>query len=764
MGNYEQLKQAVSDVIKTNGNQEITGAILQNALLSIISTVGGNATFAGIATPTTNPGTPDQNIFFIASKNGNYINFGGITINDEVVILKNENKSWVKIETGIANEKKLLELNNNVLDLDISKIGIDGVYGKKRTLNPSASVDWQTFDNPFPDNIDCDINVDNPNAKTIFIAFSSVAPYQGQKYFYDGVLVKGMTFTTITRKGKTPKRAEYPYILMKSDNDSSIKITITAGEDKNIFDDIKKVDDKIGNIEQKADKASSDVQGIRNQINGGEKTFFEKNGASPRVYYTENEIPQGKVNYLIRGDSQWVDIYFSKDQTGNNPLLIARTTSEKSGTYDAPSYEEYPYIGYKAYSANAYAKLYTIELALKDKIEENTEKIRDIEKKIETTTGGFNGVNLPIQVGILCYVFDDGSSTDDNYVPLLNEKGIKATFALLGGLPPESWGRAPIYRQYIKNGNGVVGHGPLGTNSVNDSYITMSDEDSYKCMSNVINALDYWGFPHNGMVYPENGRDIHAKHIISKKYKYAIGSVEKPNLSLSNAHLTAVTFNSNIYELERYNVESNTIDSLKNAINYCIENRTILILWSHSSNIGKLTLSSENYNQLLDYIKEKIDNHELVSMTTDEAVNTFFVNNYLSNKKIVYPLPRIGSMYYDSGLKVCTNEGKKEISYLKLSGNPTGGNLIFTIAGSARKNEVNTQTVTIDCTEVTTVSQLIDKLMSLHYTMQTPVRVSDGVKFICDIYGNQTDASITEQPNGCNASFEITQGVDSVFS
>ena len=43
MGNYEQLKQAVSDVIKTNGNQEITGAILQSALLSIISIVGENS-------------------------------------------------------------------------------------------------------------------------------------------------------------------------------------------------------------------------------------------------------------------------------------------------------------------------------------------------------------------------------------------------------------------------------------------------------------------------------------------------------------------------------------------------------------------------------------------------------------------------------------------------------------------------------------------------------------------------------------------------
>lgn len=63
MGNYEQLKQAISDVIKTNGNQEITGKIMQNALLSIITTVGSNATFAGIAIPSTNPGTPDQNVF-----------------------------------------------------------------------------------------------------------------------------------------------------------------------------------------------------------------------------------------------------------------------------------------------------------------------------------------------------------------------------------------------------------------------------------------------------------------------------------------------------------------------------------------------------------------------------------------------------------------------------------------------------------------------------------------------------------------------------
>lgn len=673
--------------------------------------------------------------------------------------------SWAVSGFSQVGVNKIKKLDNQVFDLETGKISTDGTYDKKRVLEPSASSEWQTFDNPFPDNIDCDINVNNPNRQTIFIAFSSVKTYQGQQYFYANLLVKGQTQISITKQGKTPSRAEYPYILVLGADDDSIKITISAGEDKNIFDDIKKVDDKIISVEEKADKASNDVQAVQTEINGGEKIFFEKQGASASYSYTENNIPQGVVNYIINGNSQWAEIYFSKDQTGNNLLMINRNTSEVSGTFEAPNPEEYPYIAYKAYNPSAYAKLYTTELSLKEEVKENTEKIENIEKTIETIgTSNSNGVNLPLQVGILCYVFDDGSATDDNYVPLLNEKGIKATFALIGKLPPEKWDRAPIYKEYLKKGNGVVGHGPLGTNSVNDSYIKMSDEESYKCLSNVIMALDYWGFPHNGMVYPENGRDTHAKHIISKAYKYAIGSVEQPNLTDENVYKSAVSINSDIYELERYNVEANTLDSLKKAINYCIENRTILILWSHSSNIGNSTLSSEEYNQLLDFIKEKIDNYELVSMTTDEAVNTFFVNKYLSNNKIVYPLPRIGSMYYDGGLKVCTNEGKKEISYLKLSGNPTGGNLIFTIAGSARKNVVNTQTVTIDCAEVTTVSQLIDKLMELHYTMQTPIRMDDGVKFICDIYGNQEDANVTENPTGCIATFDIAQGIDSVYS
>lgn len=76
MANYSQLKTAVQNVVKTNGNQEITGANLQSVLLNIINTIGANYTFAGIATPDTDPGTPDQNVFYLAPA-GTYANFAG---------------------------------------------------------------------------------------------------------------------------------------------------------------------------------------------------------------------------------------------------------------------------------------------------------------------------------------------------------------------------------------------------------------------------------------------------------------------------------------------------------------------------------------------------------------------------------------------------------------------------------------------------------------------------------------------------------------
>lgn len=111
MANYETLKSSIQDVIKQNGSNDITGALMQQSLLAMISSLGANYQYAGIAklTPSqTDPGTPDQNVFYIVSEPGTYSNFGNIVIaNTEIAILK-YNGAWSKEAIGITNPNFML--------------------------------------------------------------------------------------------------------------------------------------------------------------------------------------------------------------------------------------------------------------------------------------------------------------------------------------------------------------------------------------------------------------------------------------------------------------------------------------------------------------------------------------------------------------------------------------------------------------------------------------------------------------------------------
>ena len=93
MANYNTLKSAIEQVIKTNGNEEITGALLQQALIAMINSLGAGYQFVGVAVPETNPGTPDYNVFYFAGP-GTYPNFNNATIPARNVGLLSYNGTW----------------------------------------------------------------------------------------------------------------------------------------------------------------------------------------------------------------------------------------------------------------------------------------------------------------------------------------------------------------------------------------------------------------------------------------------------------------------------------------------------------------------------------------------------------------------------------------------------------------------------------------------------------------------------------------------
>lgn len=103
MADYAKLKDAITQVIKTNGNQEITGQILQNTLLSIVNVIGEERTFAGVATPDTNPGNPDQNVIWAATQKGTYTGFGNY-VHDGVGIafIGNTSSGWQAVKMNVV--------------------------------------------------------------------------------------------------------------------------------------------------------------------------------------------------------------------------------------------------------------------------------------------------------------------------------------------------------------------------------------------------------------------------------------------------------------------------------------------------------------------------------------------------------------------------------------------------------------------------------------------------------------------------------------
>ena len=116
MADWNILKKAIADVIKTNGNQGITGQLLQDVLNNIVSSVGENSTFAGVATPATNPGTPDGNVFYLTASAGIYSNFSGIEITTGEAVILEWRGSWAKKTLGLATQEKLAEIENEVKD------------------------------------------------------------------------------------------------------------------------------------------------------------------------------------------------------------------------------------------------------------------------------------------------------------------------------------------------------------------------------------------------------------------------------------------------------------------------------------------------------------------------------------------------------------------------------------------------------------------------------------------------------------------------
>lgn len=182
MADFSSLKQTIRNYIKQNGNEEITGDILQDVLLAMVTTMGDGAInnlvtalqdeftarqnqdailngnisaeatarqqadtalggridglqtaingintklaegyiYAGIATPSTNPDTISGKVFFIAVQAGTYTNLGGIVVAYGVTILKYNGSAW--------SSEQVLAIDNEPIAGSGNLVKSGGIY------------------------------------------------------------------------------------------------------------------------------------------------------------------------------------------------------------------------------------------------------------------------------------------------------------------------------------------------------------------------------------------------------------------------------------------------------------------------------------------------------------------------------------------------------------------------------------------------------------------------------------------------------------
>ena len=145
MALWDALKTIVDNVVKTNGNNEITGANLNSTLDQIIDNLGAFQ-FKGVAIPTTSPGAPDGTAWYIASQAGVYTNFGAaVLMAGQIGFFKWDGSTWnLEVLEGVTGETQYIKKYQNLASEEIvntpAKSLLTQIVIKGKTGSPVISV------------------------------------------------------------------------------------------------------------------------------------------------------------------------------------------------------------------------------------------------------------------------------------------------------------------------------------------------------------------------------------------------------------------------------------------------------------------------------------------------------------------------------------------------------------------------------------------------------------------------------------------------
>ena len=389
-------------------------------------------------------------------------------------------------------------------------------------------------------------------------------------------------------------------------------------------------------------------------------------------------------------------------------------------------------------------------------------------KVIDTTV--VNGSAIPI----IAMVFDDGPTRDSKMVEWCNSRGLKASFALFGDVDPDSdyWkGIKERYSGYIANGHDVICHGGCRgmtiINVKNTPYATglgqINEIQANETLSYTKASFDAIGFNSKGFTYfNSTSLTPHTFNLVQRYYSYALGSGTAIE-GFTNGVNPIGTYP---YRFSRQTMDtSEGVQTIYDLIDNNIGKNVLIILGTHMARLGTGGdySTEEEVLQLLDYIKEKVDNKQLLSLGINEAINTLYKRSEsfanIKPKKLLGDTHFVGELCTeDQDVYMCINEGEKAIVKLTITGTPQVGSVNFKFSKddtTENLKDYNGQEV-ITVEEGDTVSDVAQKfIIKWCYYEWSPIYKDGIVYFYNDVAKNPPLPVVENNTTGLTFLFEF---------
>lgn len=215
----------------------------------------------------------------------------------------------------------------------------------------------------------------------------------------------------------------------------------------------------------------------------------------------------------------------------------------------------------------------------------------------------------------ISFIFDDGSPSTSDLVSLFDSYGWKCGFAILANSNLSNI--KDNFLSYQSKGYEILSHSTDGV-AMQDDSLTIDDVETKMKKSKEI--LINNGFNITGWVTPSTWLNNKYFDNLCKYYEYGFGHLDT-NQVVSHH----VFWGNDIRQLERWSLQSKTLEQTKTEIDSTINECGYLCFYAHaypSTQNDNFTI--ENMKIIMDYIKKYIDNGKVQVLTPRCAINDYY--------------------------------------------------------------------------------------------------------------------------------------------